>query len=159
MLHSMICNNIVCYTMPSSDPSMGHLLNWAARLLRRLADRRLEPLGLSSGYLPVLTALIANGAMSQKALTRHAAIEQPTMAATLARMERDAIIERQPDPHDKRVSLFSLTPATRQKVEALHATVEGMNADTLSGLPEGDRDRFRHMLQTVVATLERACQE
>ena len=143
--------------MQSSDPSMGHLMHWAARLFRRLADRRLEPLGLSSGHLPVLTALIANGAMSQKALTEHAAIEQPTMAATLARMERDAIIERQPDPHDKRSSLFSLTLVTRQKVGALQAAVEGMNADALAGLAEADRERFRHMLHTVIATLERDC--
>ncbi len=136
---------------------MGYLMHWAARLFRRLADCRLEPLGLSSGHLPVLTALIANEAMSQKALTEHAAIEQPTMAATLARMERDGIIGRQPDPRDKRSSLFSLTPASRQKIGALHAAVEGMNADALAGLPEGDRERFRHMLRTVIATLERDC--
>ncbi len=65
--------------------------------------------------------------------------------------------ERQPDPRDKRVSLFSLTPATRQKVEALQVAVEGMNADALAGLPEEDRTRFRHALQTVIATLERNC--
>lgn len=136
---------------------MGYLMHWAARLFRRLADRRLEPLGLSSGHLPVLTALIANEAMSQKALTEHAAIEQPTMAATLARMERDGIIERQPDPRDKRSSLFSLTPASRRKIGALHAAVEAMNDDALADLPEADRERFRHMLKTVIATLERDC--
>ena len=136
---------------------MGYLMHWAARLFRRLADRRLEPLGLSSGHMPVLTALVANGAMSQKELTEHAAIEQPTMAATLGRMERDGIIGRQPDPRDKRSSLFSLTPATRQKAAALQAAVEGMNSDALAGLPEADRQRFRHMLKTVIATLERDC--
>lgn len=136
------------------EPSIGHLTNWAARLFRRLADRRLEPLGLSSGHLPVLTALIENGAMSQKALTEHAAIEQPTMAATLARMERDLIIERRPDPHDKRSSLFSLTPATRDKIETLNAIVESMNVDTLATLPKGDRQRFRQMLQMMVSFLE-----
>lgn len=136
------------------EPSIGHLTNWAARLFRRLADRRLEPLGLSSGHLPVLMALIENGAMSQKALTEHAAIEQPTMAATLARMERDLIIERRPDPRDRRSSLFSLTPTTRDKIEALHAVVESMNVDTLATLPKGDRQRFRQMLQTMVSFLE-----
>ena len=134
---------------------MGYLMHWAARLFRRLADRRLEPLGLSSGHLPVLTALIANEAMSQKALTEHAAIEQPTMAATLARMERDGIIGRQPDPSDKRSSLFSLTPASREKIGALHAAVQTMNADALASLPEADREKFRHMLKMVIATLER----
>ena len=143
--------------MPSGDPSIGHLMNCAARLLRRMADRRLEPLGLSSGHLPVLTALIPGQPMSQKALTEQAGIEQPTMAATLARMERDLIIKRQPDPDDRRSSLFSLTPATRGKIGALQAAVEGMNAAALAGLAEGDREKFRQMLQTVIALLERDC--
>lgn len=134
-------------------------MNRAARLLRRLADRRLEPLGLSSGHLPVLTALMENEAMSQKALTEEAATEQPTMAATLARMERDGVIERRPDPQDRRSSLISLTPATRQKLGALRAAIEGMNVDTLAGLPEADRQRFRETLLTVIASLERALGE
>ncbi len=136
------------------EPSIGHLTNWAARLFRRLADRRLEPLGLSSGHLPVLMALIENGAMSQKALTEHAAIEQPTMAATLTRMERDLIVERRPDPHDKRSSLFSLTPATRDKIGALQAVVESMNVDALASLPQEDRQRFRQTLQMMISSLE-----
>ena len=135
---------------------MGSLMHWAARLFRRLADLRLEPLGFSSGPLPVLTALVQTEAMSQKALTERAAIEQPTMAATLARMERDGIIERRPDPHDKRVSLFSLTPATREKVQALQAAIEGMNADALAHLPEQDRQRFRQMLLTMIESLQGA---
>ena len=58
------------------------------------------------------------------------------MAATLARMERDAIIERRPDPLDKRSALFSLTPATREKAGPLQAVIERMSADALAGIPE-----------------------
>ena len=92
--------------------------------------------------------------MSQKALTDHAAIEQPTMAATLARMVRDCIIERQPDPHDKRSSLLSLTPATRKKIEQLRATIESMNVEGLADLSVEDRRKFLAMLQIVIRTLE-----
>lgn len=138
------------------EPSLGHLTNWAARLFRRLADRRLEPFGLSSGHLPVLTALIENEAMSQRALTEHAAIEQPTMAATLARMERDGIIERRPDPNDGRSSLFSLTVATRKKVGPIQAAVESINLDALADLSNEDRQRARRMLHSMVESLEKA---
>ena len=138
---------------------MGHLTNWAARLFRRLADRRLESLGLSSGHLPVLTALIENEAMSQKALTEQAAIEQPTMAATLARMERDGIIERRPDLYDRRSSLFSLTPATRNKIGAVQAVVESINIDALARLPVSDRQSTHRMLQMMISSLEKALDE
>ena len=133
---------------------MGSLVHQAARLFRRMADRRLQPLGLSAGHLPVLTALMRAEPLSQKALTEHAGIEQPTMAATLARMERDLIIERRPDPRDGRSSLFFLAPATRAKAAAVQAVIEGMNVDSLAVLPGEDRARFRGMLMAVIASLE-----
>ena len=138
-----------------ADASMGYIMNVAARLFRRLADRRLEPLGLSSGYLPVLAALVEHEALSQKALLERVGIEQPTMAATLARMERDAVIERRPDPHDKRSALFSLTSATREKTRLLQATIDRMSADALADIPEQHHQEYRSMLQTMIATLER----
>ena len=67
-----------------------------ARLYARALDRRLRRLGISSGQAPVILALEAGDALSQKALTEIAAVEQPTMAATLSRMERDGLITRQP---------------------------------------------------------------
>lgn len=137
-----------------NEASVGNMVNRAARLLRTLADQRLEALGLSSGQLPVLTALLADEKMSQKALTERAGIEQPTMAATLSRMERDAIIERQSDPNDKRSSLFSLTAATRDKSEAIQAVIESINVDALAGFTAEERARLKQMLCIVISTVE-----
>jgi DNA-binding MarR family transcriptional regulator len=140
--------------MAEIELSMGYMLNWGARLIRRLADRRLKKLGLSVAHLPIINALAVNEAMSQKALAAYAAIEQPTMAATLVRMERDRLVERRPDPHDKRSSLFSLTPATRKKLPAMRATIAAIDAEVLSGLPENVRKPFRRHLQATIATME-----
>ena len=140
----------------NEDPSLGQTMNRAARLLRRLADQRLAPLGLSSGYMPVLTALADGDALSQKALTEQAGIEQPTMAATLGRMERDGVIERQPHPGDKRSARFSLTRATRNKLPAITAVIESMNEDALAALSETDQTLFRHLLEQVTGALEKA---
>jgi len=134
---------------------MGHLINRTARLFRQLADQRLEPLGLSSGQLPVLTALLAEEALSQKELTEHAGIEQPTMAATLNRMERDAIIERRTDPNDRRSSLFSLTPAARGKAKAIKSIIESINKDSVAHLVVEDRAKFRKLLIDVINSMER----
>jgi methylphosphotriester-DNA--protein-cysteine methyltransferase len=40
-----------------SSRSTGHLVSQAQRLFAKEADRRLKPLGLSSGYIPVILAL------------------------------------------------------------------------------------------------------
>ena len=133
----------------------GEVVNRTARLLRRLADERLAPFGLSAGYLPVLTALIGGEAMSQKALTEHAGIEQPTMAATLARMERDGAIERKPDPGDKRSVLFTLSAQTRSRALEIEATIQNLNRDALDGVSQADQEKLQDMLAAVAASVEK----
>ena len=133
---------------------MGYMLNWSARLVRRLADRRMKTLGLSAGHLPVINALAENEPMSQTALAVYASIEQPTMAATLTRMERDGLVERRADPGDGRSFLFSLTPATRRKLPAMRATIEAIDAEVLGALPEGRRELFRKQLRATIEGME-----
>lgn len=141
--------------MADDDLSLGYLMHWGARLLRRLADRRLKALGLSSAHLPVINALAKNEALSQKALAETAAIEQPTMAAMLTRMERDRLVERRADPDDKRSALFSLTPATRKKIPAIRLAVEDVNREALRSLPADQRRPFRRQLETMVRTIDK----
>lgn len=138
------------------DRSLGEIVNRTARLLRRLADQRLAPFGASAGHLPVLTALMDGEALSQKALTEYAGIEQPTMAATLARMERDGAIARRPDPRDKRTVLFTLTAAARARAADIGDVIGSVNDDALAGISQSDRDRLRTMLSSVAESLERA---
>jgi DNA-binding MarR family transcriptional regulator len=141
--------------MPESELSLGYLMHWGGRLLRRLADDRLKALGLSSAHLPVINALADLEALSQKALAAIAEIEQPTMAATLARMERDGIVERRPDPRDKRSALFSLAPATRKKIAPLRRAIEEVNGEALRGLPENQRRQFRRQLEAMIRAMDK----
>jgi DNA-binding MarR family transcriptional regulator len=141
--------------MTDDDLSMGYLVHWAGRLLRRLADRKLKAIGFSSGHLPVINALAQGEPMSQRALAETAAIEQPTMAATLARMERDGIVQRRPDPRDRRVALFSLTAETRAKIGALRQAVEEVNREALDSLPDDQRAAFRQHLIEMARAMER----
>lgn len=139
--------------------SAGYLTNWAARLFTRAIDRELRTLGLSSGQLPVFFALGDGAALSQKALASSAAVEQPTMAATLARMERDGLIVRTPDPKDKRSALVSLTPAAMEKAQAVREAIQAVNETALAGLTPGGRQAYLGALQNIVASLETACRE
>jgi DNA-binding MarR family transcriptional regulator len=135
------------------DKSAGYMTNWAARLFARAIDRRLKPLGLSSAHMPVMFALGDGREMSQKALAQAASIEQPTMAATLSRMERDGLVQRRPDPGDRRAMLFSLTPRAAEKADAVHAAAVEVNQRALAGLAPQERDAFLGMLARVVAGL------
>ena len=70
----------------------GHLINRLARLSFRWTEERFQPLGLSTGQVPVLYALKDGASLTQKELARLVRIEQPTMAQLLSRMERDGLV-------------------------------------------------------------------
>lgn len=138
------------------DPhrSAGYMTNWAARLFARVMDKRLKPLGMSSGQMPVFFALSARPALSQKQLAEAAATEQPTMAATLARMQRDGLLVKRPNPKDGRSALYSLSPEALEKSGEIRAAVEEINAAALSGLNENERANYLAIMAKVVGTLE-----
>ncbi len=137
------------------EQSSGYMTNWAARMFARAIDQKLKPLGLSSAYMPVIFALARGDALSQRALTEAAAIEQPTMAATLKRMERDGLVAKRPDPDDRRSSFYSLTPKGLELTEAVRAAGHAVNDAAMEGLSDDERAAYLALLGKVIANLER----
>ena len=133
----------------------GHLISLAARGFSRLSERRLKPLGFAPGQLPILIALQSGRATNQRDLARFAKVEQPPMAQMLARMERDGLIERTPDPADGRSSHIVLTSvAVAAMPEAISALYKGNN-DAMSGFSETEVAQFIDMLTRVIGNLDR----
>ncbi len=131
------------------------MTNWAARLFARAIDRKLKEFGVSSGQMPVFFALGDGAAMTQKALAAVASIEQPTMAATLSRMERDGLIERRPDPGDRRSQLVALTPAAMAKALRVREGATAINNAAFEGLDEAERETYLRLLAKITLSLER----
>lgn len=133
------------------ETSLGYLTNWAGRLFVRALERRLE--GDSAGRMPVFFALQGGQAMTQTALAQHADVEQPTMANTLKRMERDGLILRTPDPSDGRSALIRLTDLGQRRADAAFAAAIAVNGVALAALTEAERPVFIGMLRRVIATM------
>lgn len=132
----------------------GHYFSRIARGLARVGDARLRELGLATAQLPVLTALKDGARLSQIELARWAKVEQPTMAQMLARMERDGLIKREPDPRDKRSSLVSLTDAALARLPAGRAVLRQGNADMTKGLSRQEVDTLVSLLRRVLDNVE-----
>lgn len=99
--------------------------------LRRvlIADEAEGNLGFSAGQFPILIELWNEEGLTQRQLLDRVDVEQATMANTLARMERDGLIERRPHPQDRRAQLIFLTDRARElKNEALQAATEADEA-------------------------------
>jgi MarR family transcriptional regulator for hemolysin len=119
----------------------------------RRFEERLRPLGFGMAYLPVAIALEERGPLQQKDLLRYARIEQPTMAALLARMERDRLIARKSDPTDARARLVALTPRAKSVLASVKEAMTAVVEEAMVGISEADRNVLVMSLQLVVHNL------
>lgn len=136
------------------DTSAGYLVNHAARLLAHQLDASLAPLGLSTGPFPLLLHLWEQDGLTQKDLVERLGYEQPTVAATLSRMERDGLVERRPDPLDGRAQRIWLTDRGRNLQAAAQDTAQAVNGRALAGLSPQEAEQFVKMIQRVVNSLQ-----
>ena len=133
----------------------GHLISLAARGFARLSEARLKPLGFGVGHLPVLVALRDGRASTQRDLVRFARIEQPPMAQMLARMERDGLIQRMPDPADGRSSRITLTKVARARLPDAVAVLLRGNREVLCDFTDEEVGLLVALLTRLIASLDR----
>ncbi|GAN69325.1 MarR family winged helix-turn-helix transcriptional regulator [Acetobacter orleanensis] len=132
----------------------GHYFNRISRGLTRIGDVRLRHLGFATAQLPVLTALKDGTELSQKELAKWAKVEQPTMAQMLSRMERDGLVQRVPDPEDKRSSLISLTDMTLKKLPEGRTILRQGNSEMTKGLTEEEIETLVSLLRRVLENVD-----
>ncbi|MDF0488474.1 MarR family transcriptional regulator [Sphingomonas sp. H39-1-10] len=132
----------------------GHYFTRIARALARIGDKRLAAVGFATAQLPVLSALRDGEKKSQTELARWAKVEQPTMAQLIARMERDGLVQREPDPADRRSSLISLTETARERLPAGREILRQGNVEAMRGLSDAEVETLLGLLKRVLANVE-----
>jgi DNA-binding MarR family transcriptional regulator len=138
----------------TKDDSAGYLTSHLARLFARELQARIKPFGLSTGTFPALLVLWEEDGLTQRQLVERLDIEQPTLANTLARMERDRLIERRPDPEDGRAQRIWLTEAARALAGPAATAAEAVNTQALNGLAPEERAIFLQLMRKVIASLQ-----
>jgi len=131
------------------------LLGRVTRGFTRIADDGLREFGFAVGQLPVLVSLKERKTLSQAELARIAQVEQPSMAQLLARMERDGLVERVPDPDDKRSRLISLTPLATRRLPKAKAVMDAHAQQVLEGFSAEDVAQLMALLTRLNANVER----
>ena len=136
--------------------SLGYEINHLARLLAHGLRERIEGLGVVPGQFAQLLALYEKNGLTQAELCELVEIEQPTMANTLARMQRDGLITREPDPADRRRSRVLLTYRAHALKPELVAAAREVNALATAGLSPHEVEAFFGTVAALIANLEKA---
>ena len=136
---------------PEATPTFW--VNQASRLIMRRFEERLRPYAFGVAYLPVVFALEESGPLLQKNLVDQVGVEQPTMTALLARMERDGIVRRNADISDGRAQRISLTTKGKSRISEVKAAMLDVVEQALAGVSQRERNALTGSLRKVVQNL------
>ena len=115
------------------ETTIGRLLFLTHRTVHDELDRRLAERGASLwNWVLLKEAANAEGA-SQRELAQHMRIEPPTLTRHLDKLEADGLVERRPDPDDRRVVRVDVTAAGYERLRELHEVVHELD-DELRGI-------------------------
>ncbi|MBF1286146.1 MAG: MarR family transcriptional regulator [Neisseria sp.] len=126
-------------------------MNHIARQFAILLGEGLKPLGISPAQFPILLELWQKDGLSQQELVERADLKQATIANTLARMERDGLITREPNPDDARSRLIMLTEQARALQQQSTEIAKAINQTALSDLSADEQKLFLEMAAKIVA--------
>lgn len=142
--------------LPDLDVTPFHVLSRVTRLARHLdRARRLvfSAHALESWEFDVLTALRRAGPpyeLSPTQLLTQTLVTSGTMTNRVDRLASKGLVERRPDPSDRRGVRVRLSPEGRAKVDAALADLLEHERALLAGLPPEDQATLADLLRRLV---------
>ncbi len=135
----------------STDPatSLGFLLHDVARLLRRNFNRRARGLRLTQAQCRALAHVAQNEGIRQIGLAEILEVQPITLARLLDQLARAGLIERRPDPRDRRAYRLFLMPAAMPLLAQIRALGAATRAEATAGLGRARLAELTGALETM----------
>jgi DNA-binding MarR family transcriptional regulator len=133
--------------MDSRLRNFGFLLKELSRRYGLCFEHHAREFSLTLPQCKVLVRLEKNEGVSQVKLAELAAVDPMTMVRILDRMEADGLLERRPDPADRRARCLYLTAKSKPLLDEIWRLSEATRADTLAGISRADRELFMTVLE------------
>ena len=130
--------------MHSFQRDLMFLLHDVARLIRVDADKRARAHGMTRAQWGILIWLERQPGLSQKELAEILEVEPITVARLIDRLEARGMVERRPDPKDRRIWRLHLCPPAypvlreidRQRAQLRTLATDGLDEATLETMTE-----------------------
>jgi MarR family transcriptional regulator, transcriptional regulator for hemolysin len=142
-------------TRRTPELSLGFLLHDVARLMRRNFNRRARHIGLTQAQWQALAHLSRREGINQVMLAELMEIQPITLARLIDRLEEARLVERRPDPADRRAVQLYLTEVATPLIETMWDLAAETRTEALAGLPDDTRQRLiealKHMRHNLIA--------
>jgi MarR family transcriptional regulator, transcriptional regulator for hemolysin len=131
-------------------------LNDVARMLRTYADHKAAQFGITRAQWVVLVRLDRSEGLKQSELADVLDLQPISLTRLLDRLCESGLIERRPDPVDRRAKRLFLTPAAHPLLEKLGDLGEELMATALAGVERDSVERMVAQLSIVKENLRQA---
>jgi DNA-binding MarR family transcriptional regulator len=131
----------------------------AAQLADAALATPMRRYGLETGWFDLLAALRRAGSpfeLNPTALRRATMLSSGGMTKRLDRLEEAGLIERRPDPHDRRGTLVRLTRKGKTLIDKAVETHIANEKRLLEALGKDEQRQLDRLLRTLLAELEPA---
>ena len=138
------------------DPlrNLGFLLKDISRLYSLNFERHATELNMTLTQCKVLSCLQRNEGISQVRLAYLSDTDPMPLGRILDRMEGDGLIERRPDPADRRARRLFLQASALPVLQEIWRHSDRARAKALSGLSVADRAHLMDVLQRIHSNLD-----
>jgi DNA-binding MarR family transcriptional regulator len=134
--------------------SLGYQLGLLNRLYDRCLQDALKEFGVAPGQFAPLVMLFEEDGLTQAELCRRINVEQPTMANTLERMERDGLVKRKADSDDRRRAHVFLTARAKDIQAQVMEAARAVSNRTVAKLTAGEQDDMFRLVARMVENLK-----
>ena len=139
---------IITTAMPAAlDRDLLFLLSDVGRLVRINADRRAREDGMTRAQWVILARLERMGGLSQKELADALEVEPITVGRLVDRLQGRGLVERRPDPFDRRIWRLHLTPDAAPILARIEAYRAELHARITAGL---DRETVHQVVEALL---------
>ncbi|WP_433566405.1 MarR family winged helix-turn-helix transcriptional regulator [Nocardia sp. CA-151230] len=132
-------------------PDLAAMIVPLGRALMAAEQPVLAAHGLTMWAYVVLLHLDEGPARGQGVLAQEIGADKTRIIAVLDDLQERGLIERHPDPADRRARLLALTPEGRRLRDAAQAGIQAQEDQLLGKLPAADRRGFLNALITLAA--------
>lgn len=149
----MATSHRTCQRTPEEQISF--LLKRLMHQFRHQVDERLRRSSeLSFAHLVTLDQLQQEPGVAGARLARSLLVTAQTMTGLLRRLEREGLVERRPDPHNRRADRWYLLPAGLERLTAARGAGAPVMTQMLSRLSAQEVSELRGYLERCVEGLE-----
>ena len=115
--------------MDRIEDCISFVVGKAAQQVTRRARELLAPYNVTPVQYAVLKVLSEADGLSGAEIGKRMVLDSASVTGVVDRMESLGLVERRPNPHDRRAQLVAATAGARQMLPALDAAMDRLNAE------------------------------